>query len=195
MQGILKLMKILSLFWSDELEIQALAMLSLSICAIIHCFKYFDEIFASPMWLCFSILQFIIFFPPFFSHWAEVSVWGMFLWYLEVIFVWNPNNICMKYVKYLVKMVRLLCSTGWGGSIPDRPLLVGGAPAPASMMKMLRVMRMRMRMKRKRRWMLLSMMRPLNSNASGPLLCTRRAFGWCLISFKMYTMKDMHNLF
>ena len=34
----------------------------------------------------------------------------------------------MKYVKYLVKMVRLLCSTGWGGSIPDRPLLVGGAP-------------------------------------------------------------------
>ena len=33
----------------------------------------------------------------------------------------------MKYVKYLVKMVRLLCSTGWGGSIPDRPLLVGGA--------------------------------------------------------------------
>ena len=33
----------------------------------------------------------------------------------------------MRYVKYLVKMVRLLCSTGWGGSIQDRLLLVGGA--------------------------------------------------------------------
>ena len=33
----------------------------------------------------------------------------------------------MRYVKYLVKMVRLLCSTGWGGSILDRLLLVGGA--------------------------------------------------------------------
>ena len=43
-----------------------------------------------------------------------------------MIFVLNKDDICMKYVKYLVKMPRLVCSTGWGGSIPDRPLLVGG---------------------------------------------------------------------